>query len=132
MGRWSYSNRRTVEESKAITTKWLNKNDFITGGVERGGVAWSFNGEKTGSIGFIVSTVKGNEYIRFQYVQIDQETKEATRVDYKVQLTSTPTSSTTQHPKVVYLPTGSQWACMWEKGWLTVFRRKTLWVSALL
>ena len=75
MGRWSYSNRQTVEESKAITTKWLNKNDFITGGVERGGVAWSFNGEKTGSIGFIVSTVKGNEYIRFQYVQIDQGTK---------------------------------------------------------
>jgi len=91
MGRWPYSNRRTVEKSKAITTKFLKKNNYFTGGTQRGEITWSFNGEKTGSIGIIVSTGKGSEYIRFQYVQIDQETKEATRMGYKVQLTSTQT-----------------------------------------
>ncbi len=91
MGRYPYTNRKTVEESKAITTKFLKNNNFITGGVECGGLSWSFNGEKTGSVGIIVSTVEGDEYIRFQYVQIDQETNEATKLDYKVQLTSTPT-----------------------------------------
>ena len=90
MGRWSYSNRLTVEESKAVTTKFLNKNDYFTGGVELGEMSWSFNGKKTGSINIIVSTAGGNEHIRFQYMQIDRETEKATKLDYKARLTSTP------------------------------------------
>jgi hypothetical protein len=47
---------------------------------------WSRNGEKTGSIGFVVSTVQGDEYIRFQYTQTDRHTEQKTELDYKARL----------------------------------------------
>jgi len=72
MGRWSYSSRWTVEESKSISTKFLNKHHYFDEGVRWGGCNWSRNGEKTGSIGFTVSTVEGDEYVRFQYTQTDR------------------------------------------------------------
>ena len=91
MGRWSYSSRWTVEECKTITTQFLNKHNYFNGGVSYGGgMNWSRNGEKTGSIGFTVSTVEGDEYIRFQYTQTDRNTEEKTELDYKVQLDWTP------------------------------------------
>jgi hypothetical protein len=90
MGRWPYSDRRTVEECKSITTKFLNKHHHFDGGISWGGVSWRRNGEKTGSIGFVVSTVEGDEYIRFQYTQTDRSTDEKTEFDYKAWLTWTP------------------------------------------
>jgi len=89
MGRWSYSNRWTVEESKSISTKFLNKHHYFDGGVRWGGMNWSRNGEQTGSIGFTVSTVEGDEYVRFQYTQTDRNTDEKTELDYKVRIVST-------------------------------------------
>jgi len=87
MGRWSYSSRWTVEECKTITTQFLNKHKYFNGGVcYGGGMSWSRNGEKTGSIGFTVSTVEGDEYIRFQYTQTDRNTDKKTELDYKVRL----------------------------------------------
>jgi hypothetical protein len=86
MGRWSYSNRWTIEECKTITTQFFNKHNYFDGGVRTGGMKWSRNGEKTGSIGFEVSTVKGDEYIRLQYTQTNTETGEKTELDYKVWL----------------------------------------------
>ncbi len=90
MGRWSYSSRSTVEECKTITTKFLNEHKYFDGGVRWGGMNWSRNGEKTGSIGFVVSTVEGDEYIRFQYTQTDRNTGEKTELDYKARLDWTP------------------------------------------
>ena len=90
MGRQSYTNRSTVEESMAITTKFLNKNDYFTGGVKRGEISWRFKGNRIGSVSIMVSTVKGDEYVRFQYMQTDMDTKVATKMDYRVRLTWTP------------------------------------------
>jgi len=90
MGRWSYSNRWTVEECKSITTKFLNEHKYFDDGVHWGGMSWSRNGEKTGSINFVVSTVEGDEYIRFQYTLTDRSTDEKTELDYKARLTWTP------------------------------------------
>ncbi len=90
MGRWSYSNRWTVEDCKTITTKFLNEHKYFNGGVRWGSMSWSRNGEKTGSISFSVSTIQGEEYIHFKYTQTNRDTKEKTELDYKVQLTWTP------------------------------------------
>ncbi len=89
MGRWSYSDRRTAEECKSISTKWLKKYDYFIG-YKSGGMSWSRGGEKTGSISFRVSTVEGDEYIHFQYTQTDRNTQEKTELDYKARLTRTP------------------------------------------
>ena len=90
MGRDSYSNRWTVEDCKTITTPFLNKNNYFTGGVKRGEITWSLNGKNTGSISIIVSMVKGDEYIQFQYMQTDMKTDETTKLDYKARISSTP------------------------------------------
>ena len=90
MGRWSYSSRWTVEECKSITAKFLNEHKYFNGGVRWGGMSWNCGGKKTGSIGFVVSTVEGDEYIRFQYTQTDRSTDEKTELDYKVRLDWTP------------------------------------------
>ncbi|MFH1505328.1 MAG: hypothetical protein ABIH08_08115 [Candidatus Omnitrophota bacterium] len=90
MGRWSYSSRWTVEESKSLSIQFLNKHRYFNGGIRSGGCNWSRNGEPTGSIGFTVSTLEGEEYIRFQYTQTDRDTGEKQELDYKVRLTWTP------------------------------------------
>lgn len=90
MGRYSYSDRWTVEECKSITVKFLNTYGYFDGGVHSGGMAWTRNGERTGSIGFVVSTARGDEYIRFQYTQTDRSSGEKTDLDYTVRLVSTP------------------------------------------
>ena len=90
MGRWSYSDRWTVEECKSITTKFLNKHHYFNGGVRWGGMNWSRNGEQTGSIGFVISTTENDEYIRFQYTQTDRHSSEKTELDYKARLVWTP------------------------------------------
>lgn len=90
MGRWSYSNRLTVEDCKSISTKFLNRHNYFDGGVRSGWMNWSRNGEKTGSIGFTVSTVEGDEYIHFRYTHTSHSTGEKTELDYKIRLESTP------------------------------------------
>ena len=90
MGRGSYSNRLTVEECETITTSFLNKHKYFDGGVYLGELAWRLNGEKTGSIVIVVSTVENKEYIRFLYVQTNRGTSEKTELDYIARLESTP------------------------------------------
>jgi len=86
MGRWSYSSRWTVEDCKSISTKFLNEHKYFNGGVRWGGMSWRRNDQKTGSIGFTVSTVNGDEYIRFQYTQTDKHIGKKTDLDYKARL----------------------------------------------
>ena len=85
MGRWSYSDRRTTEECKSISTKWLKKYDYFIG-YKHGGMTWSRAGQQTGSISFCVSTFERDEYIRFQYTQTDRHFGEKAELDYKVRL----------------------------------------------
>jgi len=86
MGRWKYSNRLTTDECKSVTIKFLNDHHYFDGGTLSGGMNWSRNGQTTGSIRFVVSTVEGDEYIRFQYTQTDGSTGEKTKLDYKARL----------------------------------------------
>lgn len=90
MGRSSYSDRLTVEECRKISTKFLNQHHYFDSGVRRGGCTWSRNGEQIGSIGFSVSTLEDDEYIRFRYTQSDRNTDEKTELDYKARIVSTP------------------------------------------
>ena len=89
MGRWSYSGRWTVEDCKSLSVKFLNEYHYFAGGVRWGGCNWNRNGEQTGSIGFSVSTLEGDEYIRFQYTQTDRNTNEKSELDYKARIVST-------------------------------------------
>jgi len=89
MGRWSYSNRWTVEESRTITTKFLNQHKYFDGGVRWGSLTWSRNGQETGNISFQVSTVEGDEHIKFMYTQTDKQTGIKTDFDYKARIVST-------------------------------------------
>ena len=90
MGRWSYSDRRTVEECKDITVKFLNEHHFLDGGARWGGMKWTRNGEETGNINVVVSTTAGNENIRFQYTVTDRDSGEKSDFDYKARLDWTP------------------------------------------
>lgn len=91
MGRWSYSDRLTVEECKSITVKFLNKHGYLQSEAYRcGGMNWKRNGQETGSIGFKISTLPGEEFIRFQYTHTKRDTEEKTELDYPVQLEWTP------------------------------------------
>lgn len=86
MGRWSYSSRWTTNECKSISTKFLNEHHYFNGDVRWGGMNWSRNGEQTGSIGFVVSTGEGDQYIQFQYTQTDRYSQVKNCLDYQVKL----------------------------------------------
>lgn len=88
MGRWSYSDRVTVDECKSITTKYLNDHNYFNGGIHWEEISWIRAGEIVGRISIAVSTI--DEYIRFQYTQTDRHTGEKTNLDYKARLTWTP------------------------------------------
>ena len=89
MGRYSYSNRRTVEDCKTITTMFLNEHNYFDSIVRNGGMNWNRNGEETGSIGFVISMEECDEYIRFKYTHTDRNTDEKIELDYKARLTWT-------------------------------------------
>lgn len=89
MGRYSYSSRSTTNECNSISMKFLKKHCYLNGGIRCGGISWSWCGEKHGSIGFTVSTIGGDEYIRFQYTHTSNYTGEKTELDYKVSLVAT-------------------------------------------
>lgn len=90
MGRYPFSNRRTVEESLSISTKSLKDNNCLNGGIFNGCVSWKNQLDKeTGSMIIIVSTLHNNEYIRFQY-SLTSPSSNKENLDYKVSLVSTP------------------------------------------
>ena len=89
MGRRPYSDRWIVEECKSISTKFLNTHHYFDGGIRWGWMTWSCNGEQTGSIVFGISTLEGNEYIRFKYTHTDSKTGEKSDLDYKARIVST-------------------------------------------
>jgi hypothetical protein len=70
--------------------KFLNEHHYFDDGVRWGGMRWTRHGEETGNISFTVSTVEGDEYIRFRYTQTDRHSGEKSDLDYKARLDSTP------------------------------------------
>ncbi|MCP4481335.1 MAG: hypothetical protein GY817_00705 [bacterium] len=89
MGRYPYSNRMTVEESKSLSTKFLKKHNYFCG-LNSGVVTWSRSGNKTGSISIKVDVLnKENAFIQFQYTQTDRTTDKKSEIDYKAKLVST-------------------------------------------
>jgi len=92
MGRWSQSERKTVEECKSISIKWLSQHDYFCG-FKSGGIEWK-NGlsKATDSIGIQVSIDERNtdkNYIRIYYTQTDYFTKEKKEYDYQIPITTT-------------------------------------------
>ena len=56
-----------------------------------GAISWKNScGEETSSIGIVVSTLHGENNIRFHYTSTKRDTGEKTKYDYKVQLRTTP------------------------------------------
>lgn len=90
MGRWSFSDRRTVEDCRSISTKFLHEHGYFENGVSCGSMSWSRGGNNIASISFEVSTIEGDEYLRFRYTQTDRQTGEKNDLDYKVRLVWTP------------------------------------------
>lgn len=92
MGRWSWSNRNTVEDCKSISITFLTRHDYFCG-LRTGGIEWkNASGDVTGSISVQVSVEAGNpddSYARLYYTHTSFE-KEETELDYKVQLVTTP------------------------------------------
>jgi len=93
MGRQPWSDRGTVEECKSIDIFLFSRQDWFCGFVGQT-IQWRNNfGEITGSIGINVSTDEEkleDNYVRLYYTQTDSSTKEKTKLDYKIELVTTP------------------------------------------
>jgi hypothetical protein len=82
--------KNTVEDCRSVSIAFLKKNDYF-GGCRSGGIVWkNYYGEETSSISIFVSTMDGDNYVRFQYTTTNRNTGEAVEYDYKVGLTTTP------------------------------------------
>ena len=90
MGRTPYSYRKTVEESLSLSTMYLNQQRLLNGGYKNIIMTWSIGGNKTSSIGMIVSMLEGDEHCRFYYLMTDRFSGHETKLDYKIRLVSTP------------------------------------------
>lgn len=91
MGRWSWSDRSTVEDSKVLDVFWLRKNDYLCG-YRSGTITWSRAGNVTGSIGIQVEVKNEPEpkgSVRLQYTSTTRSTEETTNLDYRIMLVTT-------------------------------------------
>ncbi|MHC4463997.1 MAG: hypothetical protein ACYS30_21575 [Planctomycetota bacterium] len=90
MGRYYFDKKDTVEDCRSVSISFLRKHDYFCG-CRSGGIVWKNSfGEETSSISVTVSTMDGDNYVRFQYTTTNHNTGEKTNYDYKVQLTTTP------------------------------------------
>ncbi|MHC4570795.1 MAG: hypothetical protein ACYS0C_01790 [Planctomycetota bacterium] len=90
MGRYYWDKKDTVEECRSVSISFLKNGDYFCG-YRSGGIVWkNCYGEETSSIGISVSTMDGDNYVRFQYTTTGRHTDEKTEYDYKVSLTTTP------------------------------------------
>jgi hypothetical protein len=82
--------KTTVEDCRSVSIAFLKKHDYFYG-CRSGGIVWkNYYGEGTSSISIFVSTMDGDNYVRFQYTTTDRNTGEEVEYDYKVALTTTP------------------------------------------
>ncbi len=92
MGRWSWSNRSTVEDCLSIDISFLNQHNFLIG-YRSGALEWKRTlSEVKSSIGIEVKVDydgSGENYIRFKYSKTSRFSEEKENFDYKVRLTTT-------------------------------------------
>ncbi|MHC4230960.1 MAG: hypothetical protein ACYSW0_26295 [Planctomycetota bacterium] len=91
MGRYYFDKKDTVEDCRSVSISFLRKHDYFSEPCCMSGtISWkNCYGEQTSSIGIIVSTLDGENYIRFYYTTTDRHSGEKTEYDYKVRLTTT-------------------------------------------
>ncbi len=93
MGKYSWSDRKTVEECKSIDIFSFGRRDLFCGFV-RQTIQWRNNfGEITSSIGVNVSTDEEkpeDNYVRLYYTQTDSSSNKKRELDYKIELVTTP------------------------------------------
>jgi len=92
MGRWSWSNRNTVEDCLSIDIFWLNQHKYLYG--HRGGrLEWrNSRGYLTGTISVEVKIDdddSNKNYIRFMYSRTSRFSDEKEDFDYKAGITKT-------------------------------------------
>ena len=86
----SWGKKTTVEDCRSVSIAFLKKHDYFCG-YRGGGIAWkNCYGKETSSISVFVSTMNGDNYVRFRYTTTDRSSGEKTNYDYKVTLTTTP------------------------------------------
>ncbi len=92
MGRYYFDKKDTVEDCRSVSISFLRKHGYLSEPCcKSGGIAWkNYLGEETSSIGIVVSTLDGDNYVRFHYTSTDRHSGEKTEYDYKVALTTTP------------------------------------------
>ena len=89
MGRYTYTEKSTVEESRLVNIAFLNKHNYFRGW-QSGTITWSRNGEKIASIGITVVTNDDNPYIKFNYNITSRDTGKKTVYEYQFPLVTTP------------------------------------------
>ena len=91
MGRYYFDKKDTVEDCKSVSISFLRKHGYFDEPCcMSGGISWKNScGEETSSIGIAVSTLDGENCIRFQYTTTDRDSREKTEYDYKANLTTT-------------------------------------------
>ena len=90
VGRYYFDKKDTVEDCRSVSISFLRKHNYFCG-CRSGGIAWKNHlGEETSSIGIVVSTLDGENNIRFHYTTTDRDSGEKTEYDYRVSLTTTP------------------------------------------
>ena len=92
MGRYYFDAKTTVEDCRSVSISFLKKHDYLSAECcKSGGIYWkNCYGEETSSISVTVSTMDGENFLRFRYTTTDRNTDEKTEYDYKVRLTTTP------------------------------------------
>jgi len=92
MGRYYLDKKDTVEDCRSVSISFLRKHDYLSeDSCRSGGICWkNCYGEETSSIGIVVSTFEGENYVRFYYTVTNRSSGEKTEYDYKIQLTTTP------------------------------------------
>ncbi len=93
MGRWEWSNRKTVEQCWALDVIKMSKDGVFKGGP---GKYWSLQyrnrqGKVICSFGYWVrSDLHENLYLEMTYTLIDQHQEESQSFNYRIDLTTTP------------------------------------------
>lgn len=92
MGRYSWSDRRLVEDCRSISIFWLNQNGLLRDSYN-GGIRWlNEYGKETSSIGIEVHADNdrmSTAFIRLRYNYLAPYSDSDEQIDYQIQLTTT-------------------------------------------
>jgi hypothetical protein len=92
MGGYYWDKKDTVEDCWSVSISFLRKHGYFSEPCSMSGtISWkNCYDEQVASISVTISTMDGENYIRFEYAITDHHSKEKTDYDYKVALQTTP------------------------------------------